>query len=116
MKRSGDLLIARDRVIGRAACICHPERAGAHATASRRTPKALVAVHVASGSSHDAFLSLRRLCQDAWTVLLAALREIFDESAYDRFLLRTQRQRSIESYRVFMVERDAAAATRPRCC
>jgi len=46
----------------------------------------------------------------------AILREIFDESAYDRFLLRTQRQRSVESYRVFMMERDAAAVTRPRCC
>jgi hypothetical protein len=46
----------------------------------------------------------------------AVLREIFDESAYDRFLLRTQRQRSIESYRAFMIERDAAAATKPRCC
>src|SRR5438309_6303055 len=37
-----------------------------------------------------------------------ALREIFDESAYDRFLLRTQASRSTASYREFTRERDAA--------
>jgi len=52
----------------------------------------------------------------AMQILRATLREIFDESAYDRFLQRTQRQRSVESYRTFMIERDAAAVTRPRCC
>ena len=34
-EESGDLLIARDRVIGKDAYICHPERVGANATASR---------------------------------------------------------------------------------
>lgn len=116
MKRSGDRVIARDRVIGEAAYLGHPERAGAYASASRRTSKALVAGHVASGSSHDAFLPLRRLCQDAWTVLGAVLREIFDESAYERFLLRTNGVRNLTSYRDFMQERDAAMAKKPRCC
>jgi hypothetical protein len=46
----------------------------------------------------------------------AALREIFDESAYDRFLLRTQASRSVASYRDFTHERDAAMAKKPRCC
>jgi hypothetical protein len=48
--------------------------------------------------------------------LLAALREIFDESAYDRFLLRTHASRSIASYREFTRERDAATLKKPRCC
>jgi hypothetical protein len=48
--------------------------------------------------------------------LLAALREIFDESAYDRFLLRTHASRSIASYRAFTRERDAAMQKKPRCC
>ena len=46
----------------------------------------------------------------------AALREIFDESAYDRFLLRTHASRSIASYRAFTRERDAAMLKKPRCC
>jgi IS5 family transposase len=54
--------------------------------------------------------------QTACKTFRAVLREIFDESAYDRFLLRTQCQHSVESYRVFMIERDAAAVTKQRCC
>lgn len=48
--------------------------------------------------------------------LRAALREIFDESAYDRFLLRTHASRSVASYRAFTRERDAAMVKKPRCC
>ncbi|HEY2233452.1 MAG TPA: hypothetical protein VGK01_08230 [Candidatus Angelobacter sp.] len=46
----------------------------------------------------------------------AALREIFDESAYDRFLLRKHASRSVASYREFTRERDAAMLEKPRCC
>jgi hypothetical protein len=46
----------------------------------------------------------------------ATLREIFDESAYDRFLLRTNAARSIASYREFSRERDVAMLKKPRCC
>ena len=46
----------------------------------------------------------------------AALREIFDESAYDRFLLRTHASRSVASYRAFTRERDTAMVKKPRCC
>ncbi|HSK45776.1 MAG TPA: CstA-like transporter-associated (seleno)protein [Candidatus Binatia bacterium] len=46
----------------------------------------------------------------------AMLREIFDESAYDRFLLRTHKSRSIVSYREFTRERDADMLKKPRCC
>ena len=46
----------------------------------------------------------------------AMLREIFDESAYDRFLLRTHASRSVASYRAFTQERDAAMVKKPRCC
>ena len=49
-------------------------------------------------------------------VLLAALREIFDESAYDRFLLRANAARSVASYRAFTRERDASMQKKPRCC
>jgi len=46
----------------------------------------------------------------------ATLREIFDESAYERFLLRTHASRSVASYRAFTRERYAAMLKRPRCC
>jgi hypothetical protein len=52
----------------------------------------------------------------AFHTLRAALREIFDESAYDRFLLRTNSRRSTASYRAFTRERDAGMIKKPRCC
>ena len=60
----------------------------------------------------SAFRRLTALFQ----TIRATLREIFDENAYDRFLLRTSKARSIESYREFMREREAGMAKRPRCC
>ena len=49
-------------------------------------------------------------------ILIATLREIFDESAYARFLGRTQMQSSPEAYAAFWREREAAQQRRPRCC
>jgi len=49
-------------------------------------------------------------------ILLAALREIFDEAAYDRFLRRTQTVSSPAAYSAFCRERDASRASRPKCC
>jgi hypothetical protein len=113
MSASGDPVIARDRVIGKAANICHPERVGANATPSRRTPTMPVPEHAASGSSHEA---LKNVLVAVWQTIRAMLSEIFDESAYDRFLLRTHESRSITSYRDFTRERDADTVKKPRCC
>jgi hypothetical protein len=49
-------------------------------------------------------------------MLLSVFREIFDESAYQRFLVRAQMSRSRESYAAFREEHDALKARRPRCC
>ncbi len=51
-----------------------------------------------------------------WETSVAVLQEVFDESAYERFLHRTQAERSVESYRVFLTERESAIARKPRCC
>lgn len=56
-----------------------------------------------------------------WPVrVLATLREvlceIFDEAAYSRFLSRTRKGRSRESYAEFLRENEQAKARRPRCC
>ena len=48
--------------------------------------------------------------------LLAVFQEIFDESAYARFLARQQRASSPEAYASFWKEQETARARRPRCC
>jgi hypothetical protein len=50
------------------------------------------------------------------TTLSAILREIFDESAYDRFLRRRGLQPSAASYANFRAEHEQAKSLRPRCC
>jgi hypothetical protein len=54
------------------------------------------------------------------TTLLAtfvsALREIFDESAYARFLTRNRITSSRAAYAAFLREHDVAKARRPKCC
>src|SRR5579864_2059908 len=102
--------------ISHAACICHPERVGANATASRRTPAAPIPEHAASGSSYETPEDFLQRFRNAIRTLRATLREIFGESAYDRFLLRTHASRSVASYREFTRERDAAMLKKPRCC
>jgi hypothetical protein len=47
---------------------------------------------------------------------LATLREIFDESAYDRFLNRTSMTSSPATYAAFCRELEEAKARRPKCC
>ncbi len=49
-------------------------------------------------------------------ILLEALREIFDENAYARFLRRTQAASSPAAYAAFCRERESAQARRPKCC
>src|SRR5262245_29569934 len=68
------------------------------------------AVHRIIGPSGD------RLIRRALDIALATLREIFDESAYERFLSRTQTVRSVASYREFLREREATIVRKPRCC
>ena len=50
------------------------------------------------------------------TVVLAALREIFDEAAYARFLHRQQLAPSRQAYAAFLHEYETLRARRPRCC
>ena len=49
-------------------------------------------------------------------VLLATLREIFDESAYLRFLSQRQLASSRAAYASFRREYEVTKARRPRCC
>jgi hypothetical protein len=54
--------------------------------------------------------------QEAARVLLATLREIFDESAYARFLARHGLSASQLSYAAFLSDQEGIKARRPRCC
>ncbi len=51
----------------------------------------------------------------AW-LALATLREIFDESAYTRFLARAGGTASRKSYAEFLRENETARLKKPRCC
>jgi hypothetical protein len=52
----------------------------------------------------------------AGKVLVATLREIFDESAYQRFLNRKQLESSPNAYAVFRKENEQSKSRKPRCC
>jgi hypothetical protein len=52
----------------------------------------------------------------ALRLLGATLQEIFDESAYQRFLIRGSVSPSVESYAAFVAEHEKIRARRPRCC
>jgi hypothetical protein len=58
------------------------------------------------------WLSLREL----FGLLVAVLREIFDESAYQRFLDRSHLQSSASAYAIFLRENEQAKSRKPRCC
>ena len=98
---------------------CHPVRGRVElceTSASRRIPVPLISGNAALGSSHNSLEPILRSFQNALNVLRAVVCEIFDESAYDRFLQRTQTAHSAESYRAFVRERENSIAHKPRCC
>jgi len=52
----------------------------------------------------------------AFRLGLTILREIFDETAYDRFLSRHHEQASVNSYAAFRRDHELQTSRRPRCC
>jgi hypothetical protein len=60
--------------------------------------------------------TIRGRGRHTFKLLVAALREIFDEAAYSRFLKRKRTERSRESYAEFLREHEIATERRPRCC
>lgn len=76
---------------------CHPERNEGSAS-------------IGSGDT------LRASFAASVRVLLAMLREVFDESAYARFLSRNQLVSSRAAYAEFLREHASMKERRPRCC
>ena len=54
--------------------------------------------------------------RQAFRILLAALREIFDEAAYDRFLVRHELAPGTETYADFCRDHQQSKVRRPGCC
>jgi hypothetical protein len=52
----------------------------------------------------------------SWRILMATLREIFDEAAYARFLNRAGMASSSEAYAAFRREFEEVKVRRPKCC
>jgi hypothetical protein len=50
------------------------------------------------------------------TTIVAALREIFDESAYSRFLTSRGLSSCPGAYAAFLCEQENRKARRPKCC
>jgi hypothetical protein len=70
-------------------------------------------------SGHRRHRKIGKIARKFGDVLLtvqAVLCEIFDESAYERFLVRTHAVRSVGSYREFLQEREMDVTKIPRCC
>ena len=67
---------------------------------------------VPAGQAERSSAGLKRIA----AILLAIVREIFDEAAYARFLQRNGKPASRASYAAFLRETQLARATRPRCC
>jgi hypothetical protein len=69
-----------------------------------------------AGSSERSGLSLTTPVMAVAKLLLAILREIFDESAYSRFLLRHEMNSSPKTYAAFLLEQQRLKARRLKCC
>ena len=52
----------------------------------------------------------------SFKLLAATLQEVFDESAYQRFLDRSHLPSSASAYAIFLRENEQAKSRRPRCC
>ena len=112
MKGSGDRVIACELASGET----QPQifttearrRGGESGDRKGRVPERVSGHCISRAAKHKiARASVSAVLRNVGTILRAAFREIFDESAYERFLLRTKAPRSITSYRNFMQEREA---------
>ena len=61
-------------------------------------------------------IPVRKMFRNAFALVLSTLREIFDESAYARFLTRRQIATSPQAYADFLREMQTQRERRPRCC
>jgi hypothetical protein len=71
---------------------------------------------VEQNSTHSLLQSPFERLKCCARIFFATLHEIFDESAYARFLNQKQLVSSRAAYAAFRQENEAAKARRPKCC
>jgi hypothetical protein len=81
-----------------------PPRTAAPSTALRTWLRGRGSTHFAAATKH------------AVALVVSALQEIFDESAYTRFLERRKMVPSRASYSAFCHEYESTKSRKPRCC
>jgi len=86
------------------------ESRGLQSALSRRRPTAEGCLAGQPGASVPAWFVATT------TLLLSAFREIFDESAYSRFLARHGMASCPSAYAAFLREQEGSKARRPKCC
>jgi hypothetical protein len=79
-------------------------------------PEESVCSHSGLNKARGLFRRLSARLKSCPTLAMAVLREIFDESAYSRFLHRHELASSPSAYADFLREQEVAKARRPRCC
>jgi hypothetical protein len=62
------------------------------------------------------FARMRSSCTRVFILMREALREIFDEAAYARYLVRHHATNSTDAYSAFLRESENARAKKARCC
>ena len=82
------------------------------ALARERPAAKMVSSHSRAALTRAALKVLAR----AFAIFVEMLHEIFDESAYLRFLARGELQSSSQAYAMFLQENEQAKSRRPRCC
>jgi hypothetical protein len=91
-----------------------------HLSLSSRPERALERSERARGVERpcvpDGCANLRTAARTVIKILVAAVREIFDEAAYARFLERAKMESSRAAYAAFCRETEAAKSQVHRCC
>jgi hypothetical protein len=118
MRRSGDLNLVFTAETRRRGVMPSGIQTGdvENGTAQRQKRTKTLAQRVSVGKEGKTIRTAKGAALCLWQTLRATLREIFDETAYDRFLARAGAPRSIGTYREFLREREEAMVRKPRCC
>jgi|HubBroStandDraft_6_1064221.scaffolds.fasta_scaffold27673_3 hypothetical protein len=84
--------------------------------ATTTTLARIITSHVATAASAVQAEQRSTGFRHALTLLLATLREIFDESAYQRFLTNHHLNSGQAAYALFLREQETRKARQPKCC
>lgn len=79
-------------------------------------PKATTTMTIKTRTTRSIIAKSVRAIEGFFEIVAGVLQEVFDESAYRRFLVRGNLAASAASYAAFWAEQEKSRARRPRCC